>query len=697
MNGADGWSIDHGSIESPDLLLLADHIQYNPATGQVAAEGHIRLESQNLRLRCERLSMDWKHRVGEAWALELELPPNWTLTSDHAAFATLQHWDFQKVTATSCTQGKPGWATTFSQLKVDLKGFAVFRDAKLYVGPVPTMYLPWGVYPAKADRSAGLLPTFPSYSSTFGLSLAVPYFQPLGDTMDFTLDPVFHAKENPLWAGEMRWNPEPTHTGSFTGQYIHQRTDDETRYRYQFKELWQREDGWQVNADLNRTSDSLMEADYGRHQDAENLGFFDSNVYVGKSFPLASLSFHAAEQRNFFSTKDDPFYSLSFPESVRKQTLPEVQSRMYPIALGSTFYLDAGVKVSRLVYKLEFDGKPTSSYAWNRGDFFTKVQGQLGQWGPFRADLQALARFTYYDASLRGPLYDPDTAVSGTALSPTVSPFLVDGNAIERTMGSAKLQLAAPPVGRTYDNVHLFGYRGELKHVLEPFVGLTTNTRSGVEAYVPRFDDVDSKPGVDGSAMGEESVEVGVTQHFMGRRRAGDGFTEFARWKLSTKYYDRPILLSDGTFKQGWGSLDNSLDVEPNDRLRVTVRTSYDLTENLTDRSLTFDWKAAGQDQYSFAIFSMGTNRFQVKQQGIQLSGLKRLLDDTCRLEFRMNYDYHKIVSSEAAVTFLTSCVATSVRYSHLSLNTTSALSKEDRVDFVVTLRNLGDFKLFSR
>ena len=695
-HGAKGWTIEHGSLESPDLLLLADRIQYNPSTGMLEAEGNIRLEGPNLRLHCARLTMDWKHRAGEALALELELPPDWTLRSDHATFTTLRKWDFQKVTVSSCPQEKPGWSTTFSRLKLDLDKFATFQNAKLYVGSVPTIYLPWGLYPAKEKRSPGLLPTFPSYSSIFGLSLPLPYFQPLGEAMDLTLSPVFHARENPLWEGEFRWNPEPTHVGSLKAQYIHQRTDGETRYQYHYQDLWQREDGWQYTADVNQLSDSLMEADYNRHEGIQDLGRFDSSLYLGKNFPLASLSFSAAEQRNFFATKDDPFYTKGFPESVRKQTLPEIQSRMYPIQWGS-FYFDAGVRASRLTYRLEFDDKPTTQFAWGRGDFFTQLQGRLGQWGPFRADLQSLARFTYYSASLRSPLYDPEKAVSGTALSPTFSPFLVDGDAITRTLASSRLQLSGPPLGRAYEHFHLFGYRGEMKHVLEPFMGLTLNTRPGVEADVPRFDDVDSKPGVAGSAMGEESLEFGVMQHFLGRRGKGDTFADLVRWKISTKYYFHPILLSDGTFKRGWGSIDSSLDAEPSDRIRISLRSSSDLSENVTDNSLTLDMKTEREDKLSLAFFSMGVNRFQVRQRGLQLGGLKRFRNDTCRFEFRMNYDYHKIVSSEAALTFLTPCVATSVRFSHLDLNTSSAISKEDRVDLVISLRSLGSFKLFSR
>jgi hypothetical protein len=236
-----------------------------------------------------------------------------------------------------------------------------------------------------------------------------------------------------------------------------------------------------------------------------------------------------------------------------------------------------------------------------------------------------------------------------------------------------------------------------MKHVLEPFLGFTLNSRSGVEALVPRFDDVDSRPGVDGSVMGEKSVEIGVMQHFLGRREKGEVFADLVRWKLSTKYHFRPILLSDGTFKQGWASFDSVLDAEPNDRIRVSFRSSSDIAENLRDESLSIEMKTKDENRFHLALFSTGVNQFLVRQRGIQVGGIQRFLDDRLRLEFHVNYDYHKIVSSEAALAYVTPCIATSVRYSHIALNTSSALSKEDRMDFVVSLRSLGDFKLFSR
>ena len=222
----EGWTLDEGAVESPDLLLLADHIHYSKVTGQLQAEGHIRLEGQGLRLRCGRLAMDWKHRSGQAWALELELPPTWVLRSQTVLFADLRHWEFDQVELSPCPQENPGWKAMVSKLSVDLDGFARLRNLWVWIGNVPTFYfLPWAIYPAKAERSSGLLPSSISLSGPMGASLGLPYYQVLGASADATFSPEYFSRQGMLWGGELRWSPEPTHQGSFDGQYIHQRSE----------------------------------------------------------------------------------------------------------------------------------------------------------------------------------------------------------------------------------------------------------------------------------------------------------------------------------------------------------------------------------------------------------------------------------------------------------------------------------------
>ena len=693
-----GWTLEDGAVESKDLLLLADHIEYNQVTGELQAEGHIRLEGPGLRLRCGRLLMDWNKRVGEAYGLELELPPNWVLNSAKVEFNTLQHWEFDQVELSPCPEEKPGWKAQVSKMTVDLDHYARLHNLWIWVFNLPTWYfLPYVIYPAKAERASGILPISMGFSGSNGASLAVPYYQVLGDRADATLTPELFSREGVLWAGDLRWNPEPTHKGEVSAEYINQHTDDQHRYRFNVKELWQREDGWQFTADINRASDTLLDADYGNSLARLGSNTYDSATYLGKNFAWGNLNINAAQQKTYFQPTD-PFYSSSFPTSMQRQNLPTLQATVYPVPAGS-FYVDGGVRAGYLGYNLDLGSVPTtvpmaSSYDWEREDAFVRLAGRVGQWGPLRTDLQVGGRYTHYSATLGTPFFSTDNVSSGSVTPSSAElPFLVTGPAADRWLASARMQFSAPPIGREFQNVHAFGYAGEIKHTLDPYFAVTETSRPASEGYLPHFDGVDSTPGVAGGAAGEQSLELGVKQHFLGRQGIAVPYLDLVRWRIATKYYFSTILLADGRYQKGWGSLDNDIDVEPNDKLRISFRNSTDVADSTADNSLSADYQAGDGTRFNLAVFSAGIDRLLVRQRGVQVGGLQRLWSDQVRLEFSANYDITQkgFSTSQVAIAYVQPCVSESLRFSHVAILASNSLSKEDRLDLVITLRTLGD------
>jgi len=699
----DVWILEQGAIQSEGLLLLADRIRYHITEGHLEAEGHIRLEGPGLRLRGERLQMAWESRSGEAWALQMDLPPSWTLRSSHVAFTTLRTWAFDAVELSPCPEEKPGWKARLSSLKVDLDGFATMWNARVMLGSVPIYYVPYALYPAKAERTSGLLPPTLGTSSSYGTSLGLSYYQVMGDSLDATLSPEYFTKEGVLWGGEVRWRPDLTHQGSFSGQTIHQESIDTRRYRYALKEVWQREDGWQFTADVNQASDNLVDADFGKGLSYLGTTSFDSALYVGRTYTFGNLNLSAAEQRSFFYTKDqgDPFYSPDFPASLRRQTLPQAEFRFFPVPLLGPLYLDGGLRLGRFAYRIEGSATaPSETFAWDRQDADARLHGRLGQWGPFRADFEAMGRATHYSSSLGTPVFDPEGGASDTVVNPATSPFQVDGAPATRLLASGHLRLSGPQVGRTYKDVSLLGYKGELKHVAEPYFGWTQTSLYGEAGSLPRFDTVDSFPGVNESASGERSFELGLKQHVFGRPGAGSGFADLARLRIATRYHASPIILSDGRYKKGWSSVDTDLDVEPDERLRVSLRRSSDLGAGGSDNALSLDLKGKDGSRFNLAYFSTGINRFLVRQKGLQVGGVQRFWDDRLRLEFSANYDFHQsgFASSQVALAYVEPCVAYVLKYTHVALNTNLVSGgREDRLDLTLTLRGLGDLFSFRR
>ncbi len=698
--GPDRWILEKGAIQSDAVLLVADHIEYEPGSGEIRAEGSIRLEAEGVRLRCARLAMDWKKQVGEAFALELELPPSWILRSDRVVFTTLRRWDFHSVDVSPCPQEEPGWKAHLAELKLDLDGFAVLKHASVWLGHIPVLYVPWAPYPANTTRSSGLLPPLLGSSSRLGATLGLSYFQVLGPSVDATFSPEILTKEGVLWGGEARWNPEPTHQGSIQGQSIHQESDGQHRYRFSLKELWQREDGWQLTADLNQASDNLMDADFGHGSVFLGGNPFDSAFYLGKSFQKASFSIIGSEQRTFFSPLD-PFYRKDFPASLIRRGLPQIEARFFPVPIGS-WYLDGSARTSRFSYLLDLGDnpqpeqeRPRTRYAWDREDAALRLVGRVGQWGPLRVDFQALGRATHYGGTL---LVDGFDSSRDTSVNAAFDPFRVEGPDTTRLLASGQLKFSAPPLGRDFPKFSLLGWNGEVKHILEPFIALNETSRFGKAGRLPRFDELDARPGVEGSASGEQSIEFGIKQHFLARSQPIRPFLDLIRWRIGTRYHFRPVLLSDGRYQKGWSSVESDLDIEPDEAFRISFRRTEDLVDGGADSAVTAEVKARDGSNLSLAFFSTGINRFLIRQKGIQIGGLQRIWDDRFRLEFNATYDYYlkDFSNSQVGLAWVTPCVSTLFRFTHLYRppGTTSAggkLVKEDRLDIVLTLRGLGD------
>jgi hypothetical protein len=616
------------------------------------------------------------------------------------AFTTLRTWLFDEVDLSPCPEDKPGWKAKLSSLKVDLDGFATLWNTQLQLGTVPIFYLPYALYPAKPERTSGLLSPQLGMSSEFGATVGFSYYQVLGNSADATFSPEYFSKEGMLWGGEARWHPDVTHAGSITGMTIYSQSLDTRRYQISMKEVWQREDGWQLTADVNQASDNLVAADYGSGLGSLGATNFDSALYLGRNFTFGSLSLTAAEQRSFFTTagQGDPFYNPEFPASLRRQTLPQGEFRFFPVPALGPLYLDGGIRLGRYAYDLEGSTTtPNASYAWDRQDADARLHGRLGQWGPFRADFEMMGRVTHYSGTLSSPVFNPDGGANGTEVDPSTSPFQVDGEAATRFLLSSHLRLSGPQVGRSFEDVSILGYHGELRHVVEPYFGLTETSSYRDAGYIQRFDPVDYAPGVNDSASGERSIELGLKQHILGRSESGGGFTDLLRLQVATRFHMTPIILNDGSYRKGWASLDTDLEVEPNDRWRVSLRRSSDISAGGSDDAFSLDVKANDGARFNLAYFSTGINRFLVRQQGVQFGGIQRILDDRVRLEFSANYDFrmHGFMSSSVALAYVQPCVAYVLKYTHVALNT-SLMSggREDRVDLTLTLRGVGD--LFS-
>ena len=135
---------------------------------------------------------------------------------------------------TSCSGDAPPWSFRVSSARIEVEGYAHVRNATLRVKKLPVFYLPYVLWPVKADRSAGLLIPNLGYNRTRGSYIGFAYFQPLGRSYDTTLFADLYGREYYGIGDEFRYRPSEDTRGAFKGYVIRDPLRDEDRWKVSF-------------------------------------------------------------------------------------------------------------------------------------------------------------------------------------------------------------------------------------------------------------------------------------------------------------------------------------------------------------------------------------------------------------------------------------------------------------------------------
>ena len=707
----DIWTLTKGVIQTEEMMMMSDHLVYNATNGRMKAHGHIKITLQGLDFYSERIDFDWVNKSGTADIVKLDLQPTWKIIADRVSFSKFRKWNFKTVTVTPCSEIDPGWSASMTELDLDLDNYAQLWNLRLAIGGIPApIYLPYLIYPSRMERTSGLLPPTLGTSSVLGTKLGLHYYQVLGESADATISPTWFSKEGVLWGTELRWFLDDNHKGDFSGEVIHSTSLNRSRYRFNLTENYKNSSGWSIYLRSNESSDSLMDIDYGSGVGSINGSTHASNLYVEKNYQWGRINMEAFSNRAFIqsTSEGDRVYNPDFPSSFYKRLLPELSLQTNPVNLKSMF-LDFRLSLGSFNYvtaNLE-QTKPIDSQ-WQRADLALHVYGDLFNIGPSQWSYELLGRGTYYTHSYANPVFDL-SSIYATTFNGTLSqdnPFQVSSKALTRALFSGKIEAKLPQYGRIYKTSDGDAQGSRYKHVLEPYLALLNNSQFADSPLTPRFDALDSFPGLDASPIGEKSIAIGVNQYLLAQSSGESYFLNQVKFDLSAKYHFNPIYLYDGTYQKGWGSLDGLLSYQPSNRIRFSLRNSSSFSNRGSDRQAVIDFIQEDKSFIGFSYYRSEMSLSNNPQHGLQLAGLQRLFNDKFRLEYKVNYNLPEGASNytpginygEIGIAYIEPCRAFIIKISKVPTSLISMnIKKDNRIDFIISLRGLGDLFDFRR
>ncbi|MFM1774304.1 MAG: hypothetical protein RL124_1076, partial [Acidobacteriota bacterium] len=145
---------------------------------------------------------------------------------------------------------------------------------------------------------------------------------------------------------------------------------------------------------------------------------------------------------------------------------------------------------------------------------------------------------------------------------------------------------------------------------------------------------------------------------------------------------------------------------QPSNRIRFSLRNSSSFSNRGSDRQAVIDFIQEDKSFIGFSYYRSEMSLSNNPQHGLQLAGLQRLFNDKFRLEYKVNYNLPEGASNytpginygEIGIAYIEPCRAFIIKISKVPTSLISMnIKKDNRIDFIISLRGLGDLFDFRR
>ncbi len=175
--GTNGIYVKYG-----DATLSADSATLNEQTGEVEADGHVRIESGDQIWVGEHIRYNFKTHQMQSEEFRTGKPPVFAAGRELEGDTTNRTYNARHIFITTDDVGDPATRVRASRVKIVPGKYVEMWNAVLYVDGVPAFYFPY--YKRNLGERANNFSFVPGYRSAYGAYLLNTYTWFLGDNVD---------------------------------------------------------------------------------------------------------------------------------------------------------------------------------------------------------------------------------------------------------------------------------------------------------------------------------------------------------------------------------------------------------------------------------------------------------------------------------------------------------------------------------
>ncbi len=698
------WYYLRGSvqIETTEMLLRADEIDYNEETHFAEARGNVSFNSftRGETIQADRAEYFLNTEMGKFYGVRGSAPPKLDLRP--GILTTANPFVFQGKWAerlkdryilydgfvTDCRLPKPWWKIVGSKFDIIPGDRAIAYRSQFRVMKVPIFYFP-AVYKSleKEPRKSGFLTPSIGTSSRRGKMVAGGYYWAINRSYDATYRSQYFTQRGLAHHIDFRGKPLQKADFNFNLYGVNDRgfkQEDGTRikqggYLAGFQGKAELPWGFQGRGEVNYLSSFLFRQAFTESFNEAVFSETHSRGYVSRHWSSYGLNIVFDRLQNFQTVEPGDHIVIRKLPSIEFASRDRLLSdRILPIWVS----FDSSASLVRRTQPLfqtrqfvdRFDAQPHVMTALRWKDF-TLLPG----------------------FSLRETKYG-STRCEGT----------ICGDGMLRSTREFNLDLIAPSFARVFRKAPKWLGGGEVKHLIEPRAGF--RWLSGVEDFsrLVRFDETELLSNT-------KEIDYSITQRIYAKR--GGVVSEIFSWQVWQKKYLDPTLggaivpgernifatqleMTGYAFFSGarkFSPVVSSFQFNPVSNFGVEWRSDYDPTRHRPTNSTLL-----GQYRTEKYFVSAGHNHVRSlatisppSNQLLAIAGYGRADQRGFSLGFQSVYDFRIRVMQFATtqVTWNSDCCGLSFQYRRFSFGTRN--ENQWRVAFAVA--NIGSFGTLKR
>ncbi|HZR29155.1 MAG TPA: LPS assembly protein LptD [Terriglobales bacterium] len=729
----DIWTLrGDAEIDYKDLVLHADQITYNDATGDAVATGHVTLDGGAYSEHIEGSVAEYNVRTetGKLYdaagttGIRIQGRNVTLITSNPFAFTGKviekvgpERYIIHNGTVTSCELPKPKWTFSSGYIVVDVGETAKIYNSLFKVKGVPVFYFPFARHSVeKLPRESGFLTPMFGTSNRKGIIFGDSFYWAINRSMDATLGAEYWSARGWAQRGQFRATPTARSYLDVTYFGVTDRKQRPTDLSGQ---------------DIRLNGSAIFPHDVRGVASVEYLSTFGFRVSFAETY---SQAINSEVNSALFLTKNYDGYSFNLLASRYQNFQSTTKGDVVSIFHTPTFdtsSVDRSIAGSRLFWSYD-----ASVGSVSRDDPTFHSADLVG-----RFDLHPHLALSLVD---KGWTFRPEVAVRDTFY--TEQQHVVGGVAtpsqdtINRHDFEGSLEVRPPALARIYETPVL-GY--SLKHTIEPRAIYRYVSGIGDSfANIIRFDERDIETNTNEVEVGlinrlyakrlrqhcsdEKPETAAADANLSGKNGAlkncsSDSAREIANWEIGQKYYFDPAFggaLVPGARNVFTATVDyagiafltdprnlapviSRLRIFPNPSSNIEWQLAYDTKKGHISSSYTFFY-------YYFHNFFMGAGQGFLQSPGELLVG-KALIAPFRFNQYSMSGGYGNprktgftsaasagfdaqqgfVQSMSVETTYNWDCCGITMEYRRLALG---PLRNENQYRFMFTIANVGSF-----